>query len=258
MAFRPEILIQGGVALVTGVLYAYVARLILARQVEGEGQLANRMFATWWLGFAFLEFGVALFDVPTALGYRDLPLFITFINVVLLVIVLALWGLVGYLLYLYTGHQRWFWPLTIGYAVLAIAIIYLIAWIEPVGLKETQSGIMIDAKRELAPPFSTAFAILISGPIVAAAIAYGSLFFRTKEPGPRFRIAMVASSFIGWFGWSLAASLTGFSQAHQGELWYTALSSTISLVAPSLILLAYRPPGWIRQRLHLDPPATEA
>jgi hypothetical protein len=258
MEFRPEILVQGIVALVTGVLYAYVGRLILARHVEGEAQLANRMFAAWWMGFAFLEFAIAAFNVPTALGYRDLALYVTFINVILLVIVLALWGLVGYLLYLYTGHQRWFWSLTAGYAILALLVLYLIAWIDPIGLKETQAGVTIDAQRQLPAPYSTAFAVLISGPIVAAAIAYGSLFFRTKEPGPRFRIAMVAGSFIAWFGWSLVSSLTGFSQAHQGELWYTALNSAIGLLAPSLILMAYRPPGWIRERLRLDPPATEA
>jgi len=259
---------QATVALVTGIVYAYVARLILARHPSADARVANYAFATWWAGFGAVEFLLSAYQFPVSLGYRDVAVITTVLYLLFILISAAIWGLVYYLVYLYTGSSRAFWPVTVFYGALAVGLVYLISWIDISGF-DAQGNIVcresaVSCNTLLPPWVSILLGLALSAPIVAAAIAYGTLYFRTTERTQRFRIGVVAGSFFLWFGWSTVSSLIGIStrasklqQEGDPSLQHTLalVNATIALVVPVLIVLAYRPPMWLRARLGVEPVA---
>jgi len=257
VAFHPDLAVQATVALATGLVYVFVARLIMNRHPSTDARLANSMFAVWWGAFGLLEFSVGAYQVPAAFGFQDLALVIALLNLILLLIVVALWGLVYYLVYLYTGSSRSFWPITILYMILAAAMLYLVAWIEPTGFKADGT---LSYTRQLTGFPSIAIGLAFSLPVVLAALGYGSLYFQAQARTQRFRIGMVAGSFLAWFSWSALSALLQLSQKAQdaaaagnGTIQNTLIvvNSAISIIVPILIVLAYRPPRWFQDRFRI-------
>src|SRR5438270_8997866 len=116
MASAATVVFQAGVQLVSAILYLWVGRTVLQRDVEGEARRANALFAFFWIGLGLVFLMVPFFILPTQLfGYRDLAFAITLLNVLFIMIAAAVWGLVYFLVYLYTGDRRWFWPITVFY-----------------------------------------------------------------------------------------------------------------------------------------------
>lgn len=246
---------KGLVALATGVLYVYVARLVLQRDAPVDARRAHAAFATWWWTFGVLEFLAGAYSIPAAMGHRDLALVTTLINVMLVLIAAALAGLVYFLLYLYTGWRRAFWPVVAAYALLALALMYLVAWMQPIGFDEASSDARIVFARELTGLPAVLLGLLLSLPVLVAAIGHGSLYFGTRVPELRFRIAVISLAFVGWFGWSTVSAALQLAQRHPDSLALFAVNSAISLIVPLLVILAYRPFGWIRARLDGAGPA---
>jgi hypothetical protein len=249
MALEANLAIQGVLAFVTGFLYVYVARTIGARALSAEARNANRTFAVWWLALGALYLAASALDFLSAVGFRDVAIFVTFVNVILLLLCLAIWGLNYYLAYLYTGSQRALWVLSAFYAGLAVATLYLITWMEPTGFDETQFTLMLTYTRQPPPVVGTALGLAFAVPVVLAALAYGSLYFRVQDRSHRFRIGVVAGSFLVWFGWSTAATLFQLNVRYQGSLWLLVVNQLIALAVPLAVIVAYRPPSWIRRRL---------
>src|SRR5438067_3470052 len=137
MAAPAVVLLQAAVQLVSAALYLWVARTVLQREVEGEARRANVLFAVFWVGLGIVYLLAPLFTIPAQLfGYRDLALAITLLNSLLLLIAAAVWGLVYYLVYLYTGSRRAFWPITVFYIGLGLVLLYLVAWLDPRGFND--------------------------------------------------------------------------------------------------------------------------
>ncbi|MEA3203187.1 MAG: hypothetical protein QOI63_862, partial [Thermoplasmata archaeon] len=141
----------------------------------------------------------------------------------------------------------WFYPLGAFYGLFLLLLVYLIVRSEPVGVTTQRWQVMIKFAHEniLGPAGGLVFLLLFVGPQVVGALAYFTLFFRTDDPWARYRIGMVSLSLTVWFGSSVVAGLLGFGQ---DERWML-LSRLISLVAALVILMAYRPPAWVRRRL---------
>ncbi|HWH09281.1 MAG TPA: hypothetical protein VNX21_08780, partial [Candidatus Thermoplasmatota archaeon] len=211
---RPELLVQGALALAGAALYAWVARLVQHRSLSDEARAANALFATWWASFALIYAFAGAYRVAGGLGYLDLALGVVFMNVVLVLLCVGLWGLLGYLVYLYTGSRRWFMPMGVAYALLAVALLYLVAWMGPVGYKAGGLGAQLQYARDLPPTVSLAVGLLLAVPIALAAILYGTLYVRVRSPEPRYRIALVAGAFLAWFGWSIVSTLLRLAQRH--------------------------------------------
>lgn len=178
MAISSLLVVQGLVALVTGALYLYVARLVLAREVSAAAKRANHAFALWWGGFGALQILVGLYQLPAAVGFRDLATVVT-LNVILILYAIAVGALVYFLLFLYTGSERVFWPIVSAYLLLAITLLYLVAWMQPTGFEDSARGTLIDTREPTGLP-AFAFGLLFSLPVVIAALGYGSLYLRTQ------------------------------------------------------------------------------
>ena len=249
MPFRPELMVQAALALATGLVYAYVGRLILRRRLSDDARRANRLFAGWWLGLAGIEALAGLLDVAFAFDVRDLPLVVTFVNLFLLVVCAALWGLVYYLAYLYTGSRRALWPIGAFYVALALSFLDLVAWMQPTGFEDTALGVTLTYARQPPAVLSAAMGAALAVPVIGAALAYGTLFFRVQDRTRRFRIGAVAGSFLVWFGWSLVSSILQLQQRFPGSLRLLVVNQLIAFAVPVVVSLAYRPPTWLRDRL---------
>lgn len=249
MDVRTDLLLQAAFALVTALLYAWIASLVQHRSLSAEARAANTMFATWWGGLGILYGLSALYNAAAAFDLVTLPIAIAYIDILLVLLCVALFGLLGYLLYLYTGSRSWYLPLGIAYAALAIGLFYMISWMEPIGFKSGGIGLQLEYARELPERVSRVVGFLISIPIVGAALLYGSLFFRVKAPEPRYRIALVASAFLFWFGWSAISTSLSLARRFPDSVALYVWNSAIAILVPLVIVMAFRPPRWVRQRL---------
>ena len=230
----------------TAMLYLYIGHVLRGRQVSSDARLANGMFVLWWQALGALGLlGVGILVLYMA---DSLPLWLyrSYVTLVLLGLFVALWGLQFYLVYLYTGSRRSFVPLGVFYGLLFIGTLALIEYMgSPEGLTDNGWAIEVDPEPpELGLAFGLGFTLLIIGPQLVAAIAYARLFSKTRDRTQRYRIALITGSIIVWFGSSLVA--TG-AQASD-DLTYQLFSRIISIAGALVILMAYKPPQWIRAK----------
>ena len=254
MPLDARLFIQGTVTVVTGLLFAYVGRIVLARRLDPDAHRANLAFATWWWAFGAVELISGVYSIAAAFGFRDLALVVTLLNLLLVLIVAAVGSLVYFLLYVYTGSRRALWPVLLAYGSMAIGFLYLVAWMQPLGFDEARGAGRITFARELGPGASVVIGLFFSGPVLVAALGYGSLFFRATGRLQRFRIGAVAGSFIVWFGWSFLRSVLQLSERYPRSNLLLAVGSALSIGAALVVMSAYRPPRWVTRRFRLAAP----
>lgn len=248
MAADVGLVVRSLVGLATGALYFIVGRLILRREVAASERAANRLFATWWIALAILYGAVASSNLASAFGVRDLIVAVALLEALLVLICVALWGLMGFLLYVYTGTNRWLTALAVFYGLLAVGFLWLIEWMSPTGFKEP-TGTDLAFENQLGDSGSIVVGLLFSVPIFAGALAYASLAFRVRGPAPRYRIGMVAGAFLVQFGWSIVSATLGLARKYPDSVALLVVQQAIAIAVPIFVILAYRPPAWIRHRL---------
>lgn len=240
------LVIDAGLAFAIALLYTLVGRITLARpSSSADARLAIRLFAVWWFGLAVVTLISAARTLLAAVGVLDLPLHMTLGFAALLPLVACLWGLVYYLLYIYTGDRRLFVPVTVMHAGILVFLLYLTLWLQPVGLKVSDWSVTTENARLLDGPLLGVALFLILGPAIFAALGYGSLLFRTRDPTTRYRIGTVSGAFLLWFGSAVVAAVTTLGTWY----WWPLTARAIGLVSTLLILAAYRPPGFVQQGL---------
>jgi hypothetical protein len=233
---------------VSAALYAWVGAIVLRRHVAQDARPANSLFALWWIALAAAFTLISLFTIATqGLGYRGLALAVAYLDGVVVLVLGAIWGLVYYLAYLYTGNKRWFWPIAIFYAALALAFIVEIAYLQPNGFDA--DGNLTFAHAQMSPAARGTLGLLVSLPAVIAAIGYGSLYRRTYEPLARYRIALVSAAFVAQFGWNVVNAAFQLPTRFQGSIVVPLIGDAFAILAAVAVLFAFRPPRELRSRL---------
>lgn len=228
-------------------IYAYVGSQIAGRTVSSAARLASAMFAIWWYGLAGVSFISGVLNLCAAAGLRDLNLWLTFGMFNLLLLCAALGGLLYYLVFLYTGSRRALAPLAAFYALLYVALMYLVNLATPTHIEIGRWRAEVKYVEEFNQAYAILFVILLLVPQMLAALAYFSLFFQTTDLTQRYRIALVSGAIVLWFGVSLAVGFVGGREFSESDIWQV-LSRVLSLLAPFMILVAYKPPkAWKRR-----------
>lgn len=244
----PEVLIQVIVQTASAGIYGYVGRLVLHRNPPGDAARANHAFATWWFTLGLVAALNAMLQLSALVDLDEPALLETLLNAMLVTLAVGLCALTYYLSYVYTGRRNLIWPLGIAYALVALVFLYTSAWLEPTGTRIRPMGATLTYERDLTGWPLALFGALVAGPVLLASLAYASLYFRIHDPAPRFRIAMVAGSFLTWFGWSLLSTLLGLNQRFPDSLALLLTNHLMGLAVPLLTILAYRPPRRLRER----------
>lgn len=162
----------------------------------------------------------------------------------ILVLCIVLWGLLGYLIYLFTG-RNFLLALSTLYAALYVGLLYFVTASAPTAVTVMAGSVGLVTAGVASGPYVILLAIGLIGPEFVGSILYFTLAFRTRDPTVRYRVTLVSWSLIAFFGLgslNIAAALGGGVAAQ-------IVSHSLGVIAALVILIAYYPPRWIRSRL---------
>ena len=245
MTIQSTLVFSALFALLAASIYAYVGWRLSKRVISSaESRLAWRSFTVWWYGLAATTLIGGFLNLFGALGLTIFPLFVTATYINILVICIALWGLLYYLIYLFTGNSRWLVPLAIAYWVYYVLLVYYITASIPESIKLEPWRTSLAYQAPQTGPFFAIVIALLLLPQIIGGLAYFTFFFRVPEVTQKYRILLVSWSIIIWFVSPLAALAGGLAQ----QDWWQLASRFIGLAAALTILMAYLPPRWLKQR----------
>ncbi|MDX1611223.1 MAG: hypothetical protein R3185_02555 [Candidatus Thermoplasmatota archaeon] len=241
---QPTLLLAGGFAIASAMAFAFAGSTVVRREHEGELARANNMFALWWYALSASTALGGIQSLSAGLGVTSIGVwtYATYAN--LLLICAALWGLLYYLVYLFTGKSEFYTPLGGFYVVYFLWLLYYITSADPIGVDVQRWGTELIYARPLQGTLLTITLLLLLIPQIVGALAYATVYFRLREPAKRFRVVLVSASIFVWFTSSLLASLSGLNEVD----WWQLVSRTIGLTAALLVILAYRPPEVLKRR----------
>jgi len=243
--FQITLLISALFSIASAAIYGYVAARLRQRTISNPGaRFAWQLFGLWWYCLAATTLVSGLLHSLGAFNIVSLPFFVALTYINLLLICIALWGLLYYLVYLFTGSQRFLVPLTIFYVLYYVLLVYYITASDPARVEITRWTTRLVYADPITGPFFSLVLVLLVFPQILASLAYFTLFFRVREATQRYRVLLVSWCIILWFGSAFVASVTGLSQ----EDWWQIVSRLIGLGAALGILFAYFPPEMIRRR----------
>lgn len=250
-------LVPLGIFVLQALLYSFIGlRLGQKSFPDHEDQRAWNAFRTWWVGMGTNSAINALSVLAFSLGIDYLPLFLVFSITATLAAAAALWGLLTYLLYVYTGknRSRLVGSFYIAFALFLFASIYLFS---PIGVNmgDFQVAIQYNTPPQGVPAliYAVAFILLLGLPPVIASIGMFMLFRRIKENSAKYRAGLVSLGIFMLFGLSYIVPLLLFPFGlRTGELaWWPITIRIIGIAALALIYFAYFPPAVVRQRLQV-------
>ncbi len=251
------LLVASLVDVVSGIFFLVVGILVSRREVSREERLAVRMFTAWWYALAGLTIvsGLAnnggLLGVVTAIaGTAAITPSVAsrFVLAWLLLSCVALWGLLGYLVYLFRGKSHAA-PLGAFYAGLFVVFTLVALRESPQGVVVSQFGVRVVNLYPVAGWVLIVLLLFLVLPQIVGAIAYASLYRQVEDPAARYRVASVSASLVAWIGLSfLAAAL----RVETTDGWLV-FARFLALASATAILIAYAPPPFIRRRLRAHP-----
>src|SRR5215217_4441823 len=178
---QPTLFLGAFLSTLSAAIYFYVGRVLSKRRSStADSRLAWRLFVVWWYALACSNVIGAASSVLGGLGMIGLPLFTTFTLLNLLAICVALYGLVFYLLYLFTGSRKVLGPLSVFYISYYTLLVYYVQASIPMNVDvERWRTTLIYENRLEGPIYSIAFLMLFLPPILGG-LAYFILYFRVQ------------------------------------------------------------------------------
>jgi hypothetical protein len=230
---------------VTGIgaagVYWFVAHRLSQRPIAAPARLAASQFTLWWYGLAASGALGGLEGILGAFKELSFPLAMTFLILNFVLDCALLWGLVGYLTYLYTGKYH-LPELTGFYALFFTAAVYYTFAEAPYAVVMKSGAPTILYGTMVNNPLLIAFIIIaLVVPEFAAALFYLSLVRRTQDRTIRFRIVLVSSSILMWF-------LIDLFTSQGGSPALAVIRGALSAGAALLSLIAFYPPESVQRR----------
>lgn len=245
MTNQPTLLFSALFALVSAGIYGYVGWRLGKRVISSsEGRLAWWSFTVWWYGLAVTTLIGGFQNLLGAIGLMNLPLFVTAAYINIFPACIALWGLLYYLIYLFTGNRRSFVPLAVFYLIYYVLLVYYTTASIPDSVEVGRWNTTLTYRAPLTGPFFVILAVLLLFPQIIGSIAYFTLYFRVTDVTQKYRILLVSGSLIVWLLSPYAALAGGLAQ----DDWWQFASRFIGLAAALTILMAYLPPRWLKER----------
>lgn len=242
---QPTLLFGVALAILCAGIYFYMGRVLSRRrQASHDAGLAWSMFVVWWYALAVATLSGAILNLLGALGIVSLPMFTTITIMNLLTTCVALFGLMFYLLYLFTGSKRLISPLALFYFLYYGLLVYYIQTRVPIGIRVDSWRATLEFQNPIREPLFLIALLLLVFPQIAGSLAYFMLYFQVKAPTQKYRILLVSWSIIIWFMSSFLAGISGLSD----QDWWQIASRLIGLGAALTILFAYQPPSWVKRR----------
>lgn len=246
MPLTATLVAGSALALLSAAAFAYVGWRLRRRPVEGDHATAWHLFLVWWFAVA-AEFATSgTLSLLAGAGLIDHVGYATVIYLNLALLAAAIFGLMYYLLYLFTGSPRIAWVLVPLYAFYWTLLVYIVTWMDPAGVGVGSWRAFLTFDRIIGPEFRALSAALGRWAPIAGALAYLSLLRPTDDPTKRYRIVLVAASVLAW-----AVSQEIAANVRLAPDWWTVANRLADLAAAAAMFLAYVPPAWVRRRLRV-------
>ncbi|MGC2289003.1 MAG: hypothetical protein WA688_04010 [Thermoplasmata archaeon] len=227
-------------------IYLFLGWRFSQRPVSPESRLPVLQFSLFWLGLALVTFIGGIESAVAAFVTPSLPLVVTLYYVEILLLCAVLWGLVGYLVHLYTGRS-FLAPLTALYALLYVLLVYFITASGPDAVTVTLGAVGVRYATPVGGPILGLLVLILIVPEFLGAFLYFTLFFRTQDRTARYRIALVSWGLVAFFG----VGSVGVATRLGGGLGAVTLGAVLGIVPALVILVAYYPPRLVRERLRV-------
>lgn len=232
---------SAGTYLLIAAVYLALGGRLLRRPATEPGQRAVRFFALWWMGLAGHSIVAAIFTLVGGLAAPPAAFVAAGTYLGAALIALMSWGLLYYLLFLFTGRMWVVRALTAVYALMFVGLVAGVAYAGPRAI-DVQGWIPIilyDRPEGSALDPIAAIAFLVP-PLVASGL-YATLFVRVKDPAKRWRIALTGGAIFVWFTTSIAFGALRDDVA-------AIVGRSFALAAALSAFVAYEPPAWARRR----------
>lgn len=236
------LLLAAIIGLGTAILYGFVGRTVARRQVSERNRLANTLFATWWYALSVSTIITAGLSVAYYLGKQDLSLHFTATLLNVLVICVALWSLLFYMIFLFTGKNGVVGPLAVAYVLYFFFLVYFLLENQAVGVKTDGWTTELDFARETRGFLFGLVLVLLVFPQILAGLALVGFSLGLQDFERRLRAIIVGVSIVVWFGSAFAGTLLGVVNT----VGWQVFSRFVGLAAATAVLLAYRPPRPVR------------
>lgn len=238
------LLVSALLALGTSAGFATIAILILARRAGATGHGARQMFALFWASASIVFAAQGLQTLAGYLGRASFGLVSALDQVTTPFYCLAAASLLYYALYLLTGKERLLVPILLYNLAMYVLLRWRIEDARRVDVRTEAWFVSFEYAQPLQGPAYTAIVALLTLPLVGAILGYGALAFRIRDPAARYRIALTTIGLLAWVGTEAVSYASGFAGTTQGEL----TRRLVALGATLIVLLAYRPPRFARER----------
>ncbi|MEA3190506.1 MAG: hypothetical protein QOD77_1088 [Thermoplasmata archaeon] len=232
----PAIPVILAISTLSAFVFLVVGRAVTRRAVSPELKSVRDAFGLWWYGLGLTSLLGVLQIAVFVLRGNDIPMLNTIGIVSILALCAALWGLLSYLVFLFTNSQRYRWPLAIAYGLFFVFIVYLIEVlnVQEYHLKGYQ--LTSDEGESLqGSALALGFIVALLLPQMLAALAYLSLYPKVQDPVQRRRVLLVGLSILIWFG----SAFLGLIEALADSPWWQLASRLIGLAAAGVIYYAY-------------------
>lgn len=242
------LLLGAGLELAAAGLFARVAQVTLRRPASPAGRGALLAFAAWWFGASAI---LAIGGIATLIGlvgFFDPTFHFALLLLRALPISGGVLGLVYYLVYLYTGSRRALMPLVALYAAHFAFTLYYLLSLAPIHVETTAWEIRAAGTSPPGAALDIVFGMALALPILGATAAYATLLTRVDDRTQRYRVATVSIAIAQWFLFVLFGFVGGFTTRD----WFFLIYTGPGLVAAALVLAAYEPPAFLRERLSVD------
>jgi hypothetical protein len=238
----------GTASLASTPVYAYVGWRLWQRPMPYSARLPAAQFSIWWLALGVGSLIAGIEGLAGGLGVLGFPTGFTAYLLTVLVDTAALWGLVGYLVYIYTGKYH---LLALGafYAAFYICALDYVIGNEPYAVVFSAGipTILYHLRNTSGPLFAfVAFGLVV--PELVGAGLYVSLLRKTTDRTRRYRIAMVGVSVWMYF---LLAFVGTPSSLVAAEVW-NLVRAILDVVAAVVALVAFFPPEPLRRWLRVE------
>lgn len=229
-----------GLTLPIAVLYLLVGRAVWRRGASGARSW--RFFGLFWLGMGTWGLAEGLWPVLHEMGLAPFPLAVGLLHLKVLASVAAFYGLVAYLVTVYTGHPRAARRLVPVYGAIYLATAGFYVWKRPLAQFPGTWGMRFEyAVQDPGMIWWVVVGLLFLPPILAS-IAYAALYRLAPDPEARFRVALTSLAFVGLFSPTFIAWGLG------GAPWWPLIEKLLGLAVAGCILLALHPPRALRER----------
>jgi hypothetical protein len=237
-----EALVVGISSFLGVAIYLYIGGRLSRRLVSPEAKLPAMQFVLFWVGLAA---STALSGIESLVAAFQTPPFavvVSFEYYDIVIVAAALWGLISYLFFLYTGRSG-IVSVTLLYIIEFGLLVYYVSASVPNGVTVTYGEVELTYSTPLFGPIVDAAVLILVIPEFVAGFAYLRLFFRAKERTVRYRIALVSGGILGWF----FLDFVDFGSLSGGNLLWLFFGRVLLIAASLIVLMAYYPPRYIRE-----------